>query len=113
MSSFTIWNPIYCTKNITYAKTPTNKPQNNKYLNLKNWFRLNKMSSELTDEIDKLFDKYTNDLKTRINKLIIRHEKKIVKDTARTFKSNQSNTVRRQRPLESDSRRAEGDDEDN
>jgi hypothetical protein len=45
------------------------------------------MDSELTEEIDKLFEKYTSDLKTRIFKAIIKHDKKAMKDNQKSQKT--------------------------
>ena len=44
------------------------------------------METELVEEIDKLFNKYTNELKSKIMKLIVKHEKKIIKDSQKSQK---------------------------
>ena len=51
------------------------------------------MDSELQEEIDRLFEKYTNDLKSRITKVIIRHEKRLVKQTIAAHKTTKTQEV--------------------
>jgi hypothetical protein len=50
------------------------------------------MDRELEEQIDELIQKATKDLKTRICRVVIRHQNKLLKDQARELKSG-SGTV--------------------
>lgn len=61
------------------------------------------MDKELEDQIDEIIVKATKDLKTRIARVVIRHQTKLLKDQARDIKSggapsgqSKGNTTRRQ-----------------
>lgn len=45
------------------------------------------MDRELEEQIDELIQKSTKDLKTRICRVVIRHQNKLLKDQARELKS--------------------------
>lgn len=45
------------------------------------------MDRELEEQIDELIQKATKDLKTRICRVVIRHQNKLLKDQARELKS--------------------------
>ena len=45
------------------------------------------MDHELEEQIDELIQKSTKDLKTRICRVVIRHQNKLLKDQARELKS--------------------------
>ena len=45
------------------------------------------MDSELEEQIDELIQKATKELKTRICRVVIRHQNKLLKDQARELKS--------------------------
>lgn len=55
--------------------------------NLKKWFILRKMDRDLEEQIDDLIHKSTKDLKSRICRLVSRHETKLLKQQARDLKS--------------------------
>lgn len=48
------------------------------------------MDRELEDQIDDIINKVTKDLKTRIARIVVRHQTKLLKEKAREFKTSTS-----------------------
>ena len=53
------------------------------------------MDRELEDQIDELIHKATKDLKTRIVRIVVRHQNKLLKQQARDLKTGNTTTNRR------------------
>ena len=53
------------------------------------------MDRELEEQIDELIHKSTKDLKTRIIRIVVRHQNKLLKEQAREFKSAGSSAHRK------------------
>lgn len=64
--------------------------------NLKKWFILRKMDRELEEQIDDLIHKSTKDLKSRICRLVSKHETKLLKQQARDLKSGPAPVTKKQ-----------------
>ena len=53
------------------------------------------MDRELEEQIDSIIQKATKDLKTRICRVVVRHQNKLLKDQAREFKTTTGAAPRR------------------
>lgn len=53
------------------------------------------MDRELEDQIDQLFNKTIVDLKTKISRLILKHEKKIIKDLSKSVPTSSAKPSKR------------------
>jgi hypothetical protein len=57
--------------------------------------KLKKMDLELEEQIDELITKSVKDLKTKICRVVLRNQNKLLKDQARDFKNNKGSLTTR------------------